>query len=132
MGSMSTPDAADTSVVERDAPLISIVIPCYNQAQYLGEAIQSVVDQAFPAKEIVVVNDGSTDDTVAVAGRFPGVRCITQEQRGLAAARNTGLAHCEGELVVFLDADDRLLPGALDAGARLMTADRSLAFAAGL
>lgn len=132
MASMSTPDAADPSVVVRDAPLISIVIPCYDQAQYLGEAIQSVVDQTFPAKEIVIVNDGSTDDTVAVAGRFPGVRCITQERRGLAAARNIGLAHCQGELVVFLDADDRLMPGALEAGARLMTADRSLAFAAGL
>ena len=118
-------------VTGRAAPLVSIVIPCYNQARYLGEAVQSALDQSVSDTEIIVVNDGSTDDTVRVAGRFPGVRCITQERRGLAAARNSGVAHCSGELVVFLDADDRLLPGGLDAGARLMTADSSLAFVAG-
>jgi hypothetical protein len=129
--SMGQDAARPPRVTGRAAPLVSIVIPCYNQARYLGEAVQSALDQSVSNTEIVVVNDGSTDDTVRVAGRFPGVRCITQERRGLAAARNSGLAHCSGELVVFLDADDRLLPGALDAGARLMTADPALAFVAG-
>ena len=112
-------------------PAISVVIPCYNQARFLGDAIRSVLEQRAGDTEIVVVNDGSTDDTVAVARRFPGVRCITQDNRGLAAARNTGLSQCRGELVVFLDADDRLLAGALETGGRLIAADRSLAFVAG-
>lgn len=121
--------AADATL--QSAPLISVVIPCYNQARYLGDAIRSVLEQGGQGVEIIVVNDGSTDDTLTIVAQFPGVRCITQENRGLAAARNTGLAHCRGELVVFLDADDRLLPGALESGSTQMSADRSLAFVAG-
>ena len=94
--------ARSPRVTGRAAPLVSIVIPCYNQARYLGEAVRSALDQSVPDTEIVVVNDGSTDDTVGVAGRFPGVRCVIQERRGLAAARNSGLAHTTGARVVFL------------------------------
>jgi glycosyltransferase involved in cell wall biosynthesis len=112
-------------------PLVSVVIPCFNYARFLGQTIQSVLDQAYPALEIFVVDDGSSDDPAAVVAQFPSVRFIRQENRGLSAARNTGLAHCRGELVVFLDADDRLLPGAIATGARLLTADPSLGFAAG-
>ena len=123
--------ARASAATDRPAALVSVVIPCYNQARYLGDAIRSVLIQTIAQAEVVVVNDGSRDDTVAVAGSFPEVRCITQENRGLSAARNTGLAHCRGELVVFLDADDRLLPGALETGSALMTADPALAFVAG-
>ena len=98
------------------ADLISVVIPCYNQAHYLGEAIESVLAQSYPYFEIVVIDDGSTDSTAEVAGRYPGVSCIRQENQGLSEARNTGLRHSGGEYVVFLDADDRLLPEALQAG----------------
>jgi glycosyl transferase family 2 len=98
------------------APLVSVVIPCYNQAHYLGEAIESVLRQTYPHLEVVVVDDGSRDNTAEVAARYPGVRCIRQANRGLAEARNTGIRGSNGSYLVFLDADDRLLPLALEAG----------------
>ena len=113
------------------APLVSVVIPSYNHAHFLGEAISSVLAQDYPRIEVVIVNDGSSDDTAQVAARFPEVRYVEQANRGLAAARNAGLAVCTGELVVFLDADDRLLPGALEAGVRAMAAEPATGFAAG-
>ena len=100
------------------AALVSVVIPCYNQAHFLGEAIESVLAQTYPHREIVVVDDGSPDNTREVASRYPGVRYVRQENQGLAAARNTGLRHSSGSYLVFLDADDRLLPEALEVGLR--------------
>ena len=114
-----------------DAPRVSVIIPCYNQAHFLAEAIDSVLRQDHAPAEIVVVDDGSTDRTPAVAGAFPSVRCLRQENRGLAAARNAGFARSTGEFVVFLDADDRLLPGALAIGAAHLTEDGALGFTAG-
>src|SRR5829696_2931566 len=110
------------------APLVSVVVPCYNQARFLGEAIESVLAQSHPLFEVVVVDDGSTDDTSEVAARYPGVRLVRQENRGLSGARNAGLARSRGEYVVFLDADDRLLPGALEAGVERLGANPQCAF----
>lgn len=98
---------------------VSVVIPCYNQARYLPEAIDSV-DAGARSVEVIVVDDGSTDGTAGVAASFAHVRTIRQENQGLAAARNTGLAHARGRYVLFLDADDRLLPGAVECGARAL------------
>src|SRR5918993_3371746 len=110
-------------------PLVTVVIPCYNQAHFLGEAIESVLSQSYPNFEVVVVDDGSTDDTSEVASRYPQkVRLIRQENRGLAGARNTGIGHARGEYLVFLDADDRLLPEALEAGGRELEAHPECAF----
>src|ERR671910_914102 len=72
------------------AGLVSVVIPCYNQARFLGEAIESVLAQTYPHFEIVVVDDGSTDNTQEVAARYPEVRCSRQHNQGLSAARNSG------------------------------------------
>ncbi len=113
------------------AGLVSVVIPCYNQAHFLGEAIQSVLSQSYPRFEVVVVDDGSTDDTSEVAVRYPQVRCVRQDNQGVSAARNSGLRSSEGEYVVFLDADDRLLPGALEAGLECLKAHPGCAFASG-
>jgi len=113
------------------APFVSIIIPCYRQARFLPDAIESVRSQTYRHFEIIVVNDGSPDDVGAVVAKYPEVRCITQENRGLAVARNTGLQHCRGDLIVFLDADDRLLPHALESGVDFLTADASLGFVAG-
>src|SRR5918998_66000 len=113
------------------AGLVSVVIPCYNQAHFLGEAIESVLAQSYPNFEIIVVDDGSTDDTSEVAKRYPKVRLVRQENQGLSAARNSGLARSEGEYVVFLDADDRLLPEALEAGLGCLEARPECAFVSG-
>ncbi len=114
------------------AALVSVIIPCYNQAQFLNEAIESVLAQTYPHFEIVVVDDGSSDNTAEVAARYPGVRYLRQENAGLAAARNSGLRHSSGSYLVFLDADDRLLPNALEAGVRCLQAHPECAFVAGL
>jgi glycosyltransferase involved in cell wall biosynthesis len=89
---------------------ISVIIPCYNQGRFLAEAIDSVFAQQCPAHEIIVVDDGSTDQTAAVARSYPSVRYVRQDNQGPGAARNRGLQVSSGEYLVFLDADDRLLP----------------------
>ena len=105
-----------------ESPLISVIIPCYKQAHYLGEAIESVLAQTYTNYEIIVINDGSPDNTVEVAGRYASVRCLSQANAGLAEARNTGIREARGEWLVFLDADDRLLPQALEAGVKCAAA----------
>jgi len=112
-------------------PLVSVVIPCYEQAPFLEEAIESVLAQTYAQVEIVVVDDGSPDNASRLAGHFPGVRCVRQDNQGLAAARNAGIRESEGELVVFLDADDRLLPRALETGVAQLRDHPEAAFAFG-
>jgi len=110
--------------------LVSVVIPCFRQAHFLADAIESVLRQTYPRFEVLVVNDGSPDDTAAVAARYE-VGYFEQAHAGLAAARNAGLERCRGEFVVFLDADDRLLPDALRINRARLDADPALAFVAG-
>jgi glycosyltransferase involved in cell wall biosynthesis len=110
--------------------LVSIVIPCFRQAHFLADAIESVLRQTDVAVEVLVINDGSPDDTAAVASRYP-VRYFEQDNEGLAAARNAGLQRSLGEFIVFLDADDRLLPGALRLNRERLQADPALMFVAG-
>ena len=110
--------------------VISVVIPCYNQGHYLEEALRSA-RSAVHRVEVIVVDDGSTDDTPQVAARYPGIRYVRQENRGLAAARNRGLDEATGDLVVFLDADDRLLPDGLDIGVRAIESTPGCAMAYG-
>jgi glycosyltransferase involved in cell wall biosynthesis len=93
------------------APLVSCVVPVFNGERYLAEALESVLGQTYRALEVIVVDDGSTDGTPAVVGTFGArVRCVTQPNAGLAAARNRGLAAATAELIAFLDADDLWLP----------------------
>jgi hypothetical protein len=95
---------------------VSVVIPCYNQGRFLREAIASAIAQGELVLEIVVVDDGSTDETHAVATEDGTVRYLRQQRSGLSEARNSGWRASSGEYVIFLDADDRLLPGAVRAG----------------
>lgn len=95
---------------------VSVVIPCFAQAHFLGDAIESALGQTHPAHEILVVDDGSPDNVREVVGRYPGVRCLSQPNQGLSAARNRGLGESTGDFIVFLDADDRLLPHAFATG----------------
>ncbi|MBN1818306.1 MAG: glycosyltransferase family 2 protein [Sedimentisphaerales bacterium] len=91
----------------------SVVIPAYNAADCIGEAIQSVLAQSRSPEEIIVVDDGSTDQTAGVVRNYPSVRYIHQSNAGAAKARNTGILAATGEWIAFLDADDRWLPDKL-------------------
>jgi glycosyltransferase involved in cell wall biosynthesis len=117
------------------AGLVSVVIPCYNQAHFLSEAIESVLSQSYAHFEVIVVDDGSTDDTAEVGSSFGAkdarVRLIRQQNVGLARARNRGLAESKGEYVVFLDSDDRLLGEALEVGVRELASHPECAFVSG-
>ncbi|MCD6393162.1 MAG: glycosyltransferase family 2 protein [Planctomycetes bacterium] len=90
---------------------VSVVIPAYNAGEYLGRALDSVLAQTRPAEEIIVVDDGSTDNTADVAqGYGDKVRFIRQENTGASVARNTGIEAATSEWIAFLDADDEWLP----------------------
>ena len=114
-----------------DIPLVSVIIPCFNQAKFLGEAIQSVLQQTYRNFEIIVVDDGSSDNTREVASGFSAVRYIRQHNRGLVGARNTGILASKGDYLVFLDADDRLLSQALESGLDCFRSHRECAFVFG-
>jgi len=94
--------------------MISVVIPAYNREAYIGEAVESVLAQDHRPIEIIVVDDGSDDATADVAARFDGVRCVWREHGGAAAARNTGVEQAQGDLLAFLDSDDRWHPDKLE------------------
>jgi len=94
-----------------DSELVSIVIPAYNYAKYLPTAIDSALGQNYPAIEVIVIDDGSTDETPRVGAAYgEKIRYIRQTNAGLSAARNRGLAEARSEYVVLLDADDLLDP----------------------
>ena len=92
-----------------DKPVVSVIIPCYNTAQYLGEAIASVLYQTFSDFELLIIDDGSTDSTPEIASSFLDdrrVRYIHQDNMGLSAARNKGINLSSGKFIALLDADD--------------------------
>jgi glycosyltransferase involved in cell wall biosynthesis len=91
-------------------PLVSVIIPVYNGARYLRAALGSVFAQTYRSFEVIVVDDGSVDDSGNIAQSFPDVRYIRQENRGVAAARNNAIAVARGEFFAFLDQDDLWTP----------------------
>ena len=102
------------AMTEGPRPLVSVVIPAHNSESFIVRALRSVLEQDYRPIEIVVVDDGSSDSTVAVATGFdPCVRCVSQPNQGASAARNRGIKECSGSLVAFLDSDDEWLPGRL-------------------
>lgn len=118
---------------------VSIVIPCYNYARYLRECLESVMNQTYRNIEIIVVDDGSTEhdevlkvwrDTVPVNTFKEGeplYRFWYQKNKGLAGARNTGIKLAKGDYIMCLDADDKLVPGAIEEHVRLMEDDMTIA-----
>lgn len=99
-------------------PKLSVIIPVYNVEPYLAKCLDSVIAESEVPYEIIVVNDGSTDDSGAIAleyaARYPAlIRVITTENHGLGAARNVGIEHAAGEYLLFIDSDDYLAPGAM-------------------
>jgi glycosyltransferase involved in cell wall biosynthesis len=103
-------------------PLVSILVPCYNAAPWLAQTLESALAQTWSHREVIVVDDGSTDDSIAIARGFEsrGVRVVTQPNAGASAARNHALRIARGDLVQFLDADDLLAPGKIAAQVRLL------------
>jgi glycosyltransferase involved in cell wall biosynthesis len=98
--------------------LVSVAIACYNGETYLAEAIESVLEQTYEPIELILVDDGSTDQSADIAARYATVHTIRQTNQGVAQARNRGLQVCKGKYVLFLDQDDRLLPNAIAIGVR--------------
>jgi glycosyltransferase involved in cell wall biosynthesis len=112
------------SAAAASAPLVTVVTPAYNIAEYVGEAVDSVLGQTFRNFEYLVIDDGSTDDSAAVirahAGDDPRLRLIQGENRGPSAARNIGIREAGGEYIAFLDGDDRWHPKFLERLVRLI------------
>lgn len=115
-------------------PAVSVIIPCFEQARYLSEAVQSVVDQTFTDWEIIIVDDGSPDDTAQVAAALierhgERIRLLQQPNGGVARARNAGIAAALGKYILPLDADDRLHPEMLEETVRLLASDPAVGIA---
>jgi glycosyltransferase involved in cell wall biosynthesis len=91
------------------SPLVSVIMAAYNAADHIGEALESALAQDWRPLEVVVVDDGSTDDTAAIVARYPDVMYVRQDNQGPSAARNTAAEHSSGEFLANFDSDD-LLP----------------------
>lgn len=105
----------NTRSIQHDDDRVSVIIPCYRQARYLPEAIDSILRQTYSNIEIIVVNDGSDDETGEVAKSYGDrVRYVWKENGGLSSARNAGLAAANGEWIQFLDADDLIHPAKIE------------------
>ena len=98
----------DKAFLKDKAPLVSIIMPAFNAAYFIQESIQSVLAQSFSDFELIVINDGSTDDTSALVQNVkdPRIILIEQENAGVAAARNNGIEVSRGKFIAFLDSDD--------------------------
>ena len=92
---------------------VSVLCAVWNNARFIGEALASALAQSRPADEIIVVDDGSTDESARIAEATPGVRCIRESHRGVAPTRNIALTHARGELIAWLDSDDVWTPDKL-------------------
>ena len=96
--------------------LVSIITPAYNASKYIKETIESVLNQTYDNWELIIINDGSTDDTEKIVNSFKDrrIKLISQKNMGVSAARNRGLSEAKGEFITFLDADDILPPKSLE------------------
>jgi len=109
----------------RNMPKVSVVIPAYNAIAYLPESVESAINQTFTDLEVLIIDDGSSDQTVEWASQItdPRVKLISQKNKGLSGARNTGIAHAQGEYVALLDADDIWEPTKLEKQVRCLEDD---------
>lgn len=102
-------------------PTVSVVIPCYNGAKYLRETLDSVLAQTYQVLEVLVIDDGSTDDSAAIAESYgPPIRMIRQPNQGESIARNRGIEEAKGDWIAFLDADDLWLPSKIEQQIRFL------------
>ncbi len=109
-------------------PSVSVVIPTYNRAIFLGAAVASIRAQTYPCTEILIIDDGSTDDTTQVVKELgSGINYIWQTNAGPAAARNLGISRASGDLVAFLDTDDRWMPDKIALQVEILKREPSIA-----
>ena len=110
-----------------NSPLVSVIIPLYNADRYISEALQSVINQTYPEIEILVINDGSTDNSLEITRKFESdkVKVYSQSNKGASAARNYGLKEAKGKYIQFLDADDYLSSNKIEEQVRILEADDS-------
>jgi O-antigen/teichoic acid export membrane protein/glycosyltransferase involved in cell wall biosynthesis len=121
----------DVAAATPDTPLVSIVIPAYNAGRTVAESIDSALAQSYPLVEVVVVDDGSTDDTARIlAGYGTRIRAVHQANCGLSAARNAGIAHARGDLIALMDADDVCTQQRIATQVALMVARRDVVLCA--
>ncbi|KAM3096172.1 glycosyltransferase [Phormidesmis sp. 146-35] len=116
----------------KKSTLVSIVIPSYNNASFISEAIESVLAQTYRPIEVMVIDDGSTDNTREICARYPSVAYHYQPNQGVSVARNHGLEKSRGSLVLFLDSDDRLLPDAIATNVAYLQTHTDAGFVFGL
>jgi len=114
-----------------ESSLVSVIITCYNHGHYLARAIESLLSQNHKEIEIIIIDDGSTDNTKSIAQNYPHIKYIYQSNQGLSAARNRGVANSSGAYLVFLDADDWLLTDALSTNLRYLKQNQEIAFVSG-
>jgi glycosyltransferase involved in cell wall biosynthesis len=106
---------------------VSVIVPAYNYARYLGQALDSILGQSRPPAEVIVVDDGSTDHTAAVAANYGDrIRYLHQANRGPGAARNVGVEHAHGQFLAFLDGDDWWEPAKLEWQLAVFEADPAM------
>src|SRR5688572_21897696 len=113
--------------------LVSVIIPAYNAALYIGETIQSILAQTYADWEIIIINDGSTDNTPEILKKHTDKRIsvINRENGGVASARNEGLLKSKGEYVVFFDADDLMSPEFLQSRVNVLRNKKEIGFVGG-
>lgn len=115
--------------MEIDNRTVAIIVPCYGYANYLEECIDSIVNQTRRANEIIIVNDGSKDNTIEVAEnlikKYPNenIRLVNKENGGLSSARNAGIEVSDSQFIQCIDADDKLTPGCIEEHLKLMADD---------
>ncbi len=108
-------------------PKVSVIIPTYNRADFIEDAVESVLCQTYKDYEIIIVDDGSTDNTKDVLQRFHNkIRYIYKNNGGVASARNTGIKHAQGAYIAYLDSDDLWLPERLKFGVQALDSDKNI------
>ena len=128
---LQLPESLSQEVIIQPDSLVSVIIPCYNHARYLSRAIESVLNQTYKYTEVIVVDDGSTDDPVSVCSKYPEVKYIRAERAGVPAARNIGVKISKGSFLVFLDADDYLYPEGIQHNFGYFALNKSLVLVSG-
>jgi glycosyltransferase involved in cell wall biosynthesis len=127
-----SPFSTDTAAAPASEQRISVIVPTYNRAQYIAEAIAAINAQTYPVLEIIIVDDGSTDGTGTRVGALTGpIKYVRQHNSGKAAALNNGLEHCSGDYIWICDDDDLALPRAAEYLVAALEADCSAGFAFG-